>query len=297
MTSHGLYCHLPIIQPTSSTNPDIAIAILACKWQSRCYVGLVLERVSGDAALPVYAIEPRNTEWVNSRGDSSPRDRSDPLPGSIFFAPDMRAHRRGWEEHIAIRQVTSAFWRDLRERSPTLEWMDVYIKYRHDQIPESLIPYIELRMPSWVYNNLRLLGFTLDTREGEHSRLIPRLWCHSFTRQLSHGEGAEGGHTEQFEIWLCQADPLRRRNGEMPIAAYARILTSGEDPGLPQEEDFSNIATWDGFSRAFGDAERTVQLSCIPPMETGSQNVTYELAIELYGNIYSSLDHRHNKDL
>jgi hypothetical protein len=130
-TGYGLHCYLPIIQ--SSINLNIAIAILASKWEPDCYVGLVLRRVLDDTGLPVYAIKRWNTEKTSHRRHSPPRDDSSALRG-LFFVPDGTRSIQDGQEHAALRHVKSAFWRDLMTHPSTLQWIDIYIQYRHDPV-------------------------------------------------------------------------------------------------------------------------------------------------------------------
>jgi hypothetical protein len=301
-TSHGLYCHLPIIQ--SLTNGEIAIAILACKWESRYYVGLVLQRVSYDTTPPSYAIERRSldadTEWDDSLLEDT--DGNPPSDG-LFFVPDMRSCKNELAEHADTDHVRSEFWRDFTTRPPKLQWMDIYIKYYHEEVNYGLFKLlrssddITLTVPKWVQRNLCLLGFKLDISAEKNLASVTSLRRFSFKREASRRKGAKS-YNEQFEIWIgsWQIDRSRgRRNDNMPFAAYARILASGEDPGLPHQRDFSEVATWDGFSRAFGDNWRTVRLSFI--QSAGSRH-KFEVCIGLEGAAYSALQPKYAiKDL
>jgi hypothetical protein len=304
-TSHGMHCHLPII--TSSAIPNVAIAILACKWASCFYVGLVLELISDDATLPLYTV-----------GNSIPWSSTDALyagltshsmefPESLFFVPgtnvDNTVRSISWQNSIAISPLQSKFWRDFVGSPPELhcQWTDIYIKYRHDT-PKTTSPTNQLRLrlagtlqgwhtemqqlvPGWVFVNLRLLGFTLD-----HDKLSffpwPQLLYLSFTHKLSRRRGGES-NCEGFLIAVKQ-------EGGRSIAACACIRIPGKHPSpdWPNLDDFSAARTWEGLSREFGDTERRVRLNFVPA-DTAVRGSACQLTIEAYGTVYSALAQKH----
>jgi hypothetical protein len=137
-----------------------------------------------------------------------------------------------------------------------------------------------------VCNNHRLRGFTIDTWKDESLRRYS-FKCHA-------SQGDKDG--EQFEVWVREARPSHSRTGKMPFSAYARILTSGENPGPPEPGEFSDVESWDGLSQAFGDAERTVRLSFVRRVLLSTKFVVPKLIVELDGTIYSRLGQEEDKD-
>jgi hypothetical protein len=97
-------------------------------------------------------------------------------------------------------------------------------------------------------------------------------------------------------VWVREARPSHSRDYEFPFAAYARILASAEESSLPQPEDFSDVESWDGLSRAFGDAERTLRVSFVRRVLLSTKFVVPELIVELDGTIYSRLGQEEDKD-
>jgi hypothetical protein len=273
--------------------------VLACKWKSDFFVGLALRQISHNAELPLYIIDRKAVYDVN------PSQIDKNIPKGLFLIPDTDTYdlsKDVWPNKHVRRSLEGSFWKTLSQRSPKLQWTDIYIKYEHNNditYTDISKPLFYVELAPWAIDNLRLFGFELDFQRKKvnvnlitggtsrnHFKEYPLLesFSWSFTRQ-----GAQWSR-EGFRIWVEHRRRSRGYRAEKAFwTAYVQIPSSDSPP---PKEAFSEVETWDGLTRVFGDAERAVRLSFIPRKGGSSvESDHYELLIDLEGSAYWNLGH------
>lgn len=320
MTGQGMRCHLSIIE--SPKQSRTAIAVLACQWaptsdgedQPPAYAGLVLERLSDNAKLPLYAV---------SMGHNSQYG----VNMNRMFIADGRlqghsAHRdsppRSNDENAA--EASSRIFK----HPPTLRWMDLYIDttpIRTSPAAPSPVPRDHIIAP-WAFRSLLQVGFTLTSSDDDYIRRTPfvstlfELEDEAASRSASHPRLRR--RWDQKFRWIPPSAPDETSTHTAAEAFKAQAQRSWSDTYTVSvtisvgdrelssssieldKDEYLRLATR-SLSRDFGDAERTVRLTLLRSTPEGAfgswTDDSFALDVEPSGTIYRELASRYHQQV
>ena len=272
-TSYGVECRFPIIE-----SDGVVVAVLLCD-TGREHLGLLL-RESND---PIQ--DPSRKKYYIGRYQ--------PVP----FPSPLR--------YISLVERLISLGPDLynlRVNGKTVkaEWRDVFISdtfpsaMNHDDVGptfcahlHSVTPVPPFRLPQWLISKLTRMEMAL----------LP-----AYPYQPADGEPLnvravfEDVDTGEI-IWLvlgtCVQSPGSPSNWAKAMVDYAtRPPGSGWDPPASHDCDVHHIKDWRGWTKDFGDAERTIRLS-FSPCKLDPER-TLVVHVELEGRVYNAMKGRKN---
>ena len=261
ITSYGVECHFPIIEADGLT-----VAVLLCD-DNREHIGLLLHPSN------VRLQDPSRKKYHVGLGFRTPS-------GGVAFARLISLGNDFYNLRVLGKTVT-AEWRDIFiADSPPPIMKDVAPNLCHPL--HCIIPAPPFRIPHWLIGRLTQLGMQLrplqvqskpvDGKPLELSATFENVCAREGIRVIL-GTCAHSESQPPLEHW-AKAMP-------QSLANWGQKTDFGHDCGE------HHVAKWPGWTKDFGDAERTVRLSFSRCRLT--PKYTFVVHVELEGHKYSAM--------
>ncbi|PIL33632.1 hypothetical protein GSI_04255 [Ganoderma sinense ZZ0214-1] len=257
ITSYGLECRFPVIE-----SDGFIVAVLLCD-NSREHIGLLLHPSN-------YLIQdPSRKKYHTGHGFRMPS-------GGVGFARLISLGNDFYNLRLNGKMVT-AEWRDIFiADSPPPILKDVAPSLCHPL--HSITPAPPFRIPHWLIGRLTLMGMELRPLQ---VRSRQPLELSATFEDVSAKEGI------RVILGMCAQSSQGDRPVHWAKAMAQFVATWGQKTDFEHDCGAHHVAAWPGWTKDFGDAERTVRLSFARCRLTPEH--TLVVHVELEGSVYSAM--------
>ncbi|KAI0746892.1 HET-domain-containing protein [Daedaleopsis nitida] len=275
-TSYGVECRFPVIE-----TGDIIIVVLLCH-TFQGHLGLLLH----PSPDPVH--DPKRKRYRAGYG----------------FLREDTGRRSSYR---IILLGTDLYNLEFDGKPVKAEWRDIFIEnsplpvFRGE--PSTRISPLNcvtatppFRVPNWLVS--RMASFGLELRQINISSKPDA--AQPDKPLCAYVQFNDMVLLEGLSLWLgtCAASPGRSADSDKRLIHWARVTTSGRTtwgqrkptPEVSHDCSEHHVEEWPGWSKAFGDSERTVRLSFTHC--TLTPQTTLALHIELEGSVYAGISRR-----
>ena len=267
-TSYGLECHFPIIE-----SDGLTVAVLLCDaGDYGGYIGLLLHPVDDRVQ------DPSRKKYYTGHGFRRE------CGGDLVFRRLVPLGKDYWNLHLDDKAVTA-------------EWHDVFIADRPPpvkrDVPQSLCctlhsvaPAPPFRIPNWLVTKLVSMGMELRPLHVESKPTTAGKPLH-VSATFEHASLKEG---IRLVLGTCTLSYNRPTHWAIAIPRYIKNWNERPDYSHDCVED--HVDAWPGWTKDFGDDERTVRLSL--SLSTLTPAYTLVVHVQLEGHCYDALKNQRN---